>query len=312
MKNIFEPKNNLFVPWGCFIILIIFSAIVGYSINDIIEIIYRIHPALEFDVVDIVVCSIVLIIDIKVLEKWDIYIQESYKRKVNFHTSFRRKYNEVPTNTKDTTKHIENVIRYMRSIINQLADRADSHDESMLIEPEASEFNKIGGVNSLFHFNSTMSKNILDHHYKNNTHHIEHYDNGIPDMDLLDVIEMLCDWKDLSKRHDVDLIDYIKRNKEVYSYTDEICSILCNTAILLYKYSIYYTNKDGVTKIYYGDSIRSLSDMISDDDSINDIEKYHIKYGPNDEFLNHEYRSITTYGYRAEYKYVVNEFKLWA
>ena len=121
MKNIFEPKNNLFVPWGCFVILIIFSAIAGYYINAIVE--YAYH-----------------ILDIKVLEKWDIHIQESYKRKANFHASFVRKYNESQKALKDTAKHIDNVIRYMRSIINHLADRANEHDESLLIEPEASSY----------------------------------------------------------------------------------------------------------------------------------------------------------------------------
>lgn len=312
MKNIFEPKNNLFVPWGCFVILIIFSAIAGYYINAIVEYVYHIRFDVTFDICSVIVCTIVLILDIKVLEKWDIHIQESYKRKVNFHASFVRKYNESQKALKDTAKHIDNVIRYMRSIINHLADRANEHDESLLIEPEASEFSKIGGVNSLFN-TKHVPQYILDHHYRNNTHHIEHYNEGIVGMDLLDIIEMLCDWKDLSKRHDVDLIDYIKSNQAEYQYSDEMCSVLCNTAMLLYKYAIYYTNDDtGIIKIYYGDTILSLADMITDDKSLTDREKYNIRYGVNGEFLNNEYRNTTIYGKRSEYKYVVNEFRLWA
>jgi hypothetical protein len=33
----------------------------------------------------------------------------------------------------------------------------------------------------------------LKHHYENNRHHPEHFKNNIDDMNLIDLIEMLCD-----------------------------------------------------------------------------------------------------------------------
>ena len=41
-----------------------------------------------------------------------------------------------------------------------------------------------------------MKKGLV-HHYEINSHHPEHYKNGIEDMTLFDIIEMLMDWKPL-------------------------------------------------------------------------------------------------------------------
>lgn len=38
-------------------------------------------------------------------------------------------------------------------------------------------------------------REALNHHYENNSHHPEHYINGVRDMSYFDIIEMLCDWK---------------------------------------------------------------------------------------------------------------------
>jgi hypothetical protein len=65
-------------------------------------------------------------------------------------------------------------------------------------------------------------------------HHPEHYSNGIQGMSLLDVIEMLCDWKAATMRHaDGDLSKSIEINQKRFGYSDELKSILINTAIEL-------------------------------------------------------------------------------
>jgi len=44
-------------------------------------------------------------------------------------------------------------------------------------------------------------KPAIEHHYKNNRHHPEHFNNGIDEMNLVDLIELLCDWKAASERN---------------------------------------------------------------------------------------------------------------
>lgn len=54
---------------------------------------------------------------------------------------------------------------------------------------------------------------------------------GIRGMSLLDVLEMLCDWKAATMRHaDGDLAKSIEINQKRFGYSDELKSILTNTA----------------------------------------------------------------------------------
>jgi hypothetical protein len=71
----------------------------------------------------------------------------------------------------------------------------------------------------------------LEHHYEHNSHHPEHYPSGITGMSLLDVMEMLIDWKAASERHtDGDIMRSIEQNQERFGYSDDLRSIFENTA----------------------------------------------------------------------------------
>ena len=77
-------------------------------------------------------------------------------------------------------------------------------------------------------------KPALDIHYKNNRHHPEHFANGIKDMTLLDLLEMLCDWKASSERHaDGNIYRSIEINQSRFGYSDEVKAILKNTVDFL-------------------------------------------------------------------------------
>ena len=77
-------------------------------------------------------------------------------------------------------------------------------------------------------------KEGLDIHYANNRHHPEHFDNGIQGMNLLDLLEMICDWKAASERHaDGDVYKSIEINQERFGYSDELKIILKNTVEFL-------------------------------------------------------------------------------
>ncbi|WP_260858005.1 DUF5662 family protein [Bacillus sp. FJAT-22090] len=70
----------------------------------------------------------------------------------------------------------------------------------------------------------------LKHHYENNSHHPEYHQDGIRGMDLLDVVEMFCDWKAATMRHaDGDINKSIEINKERFGYSDELAQIFKNS-----------------------------------------------------------------------------------
>lgn len=79
-------------------------------------------------------------------------------------------------------------------------------------------------------------KPALDHHYANNCHHPEHYKNGVDDMDFIDLVEMIADWKAATKRHnDGNILKSLEKNKERFHISDQLNNILMNTVERYFK-----------------------------------------------------------------------------
>lgn len=138
----------------------------------------------------------------------------------------------------DTRKHINEVRKLLQKVIANLRLRAFNHDASKLNEPEKSTFdlytpklrNTTYGSEEYKCYLEAM-KPALDHHYSHNQHHPEFWANGIRDMSLLDIIEMLCDWKAATLRHaDGSLAKSIEINQKRFGYSDEMKNHLILTA----------------------------------------------------------------------------------
>jgi hypothetical protein len=73
-------------------------------------------------------------------------------------------------------------------------------------------------------------KPALDHHYAKNSHHPEHYPEGVDDMTLMDVIEMFCDWKAATERmHDGNIRQSLDHNRKRFNISDQLNKIFENT-----------------------------------------------------------------------------------
>ena len=137
----------------------------------------------------------------------------------------------------DTIRHKNTVGKYINCIINVLQKRIKYHDHTKLYDPEKTIFDKVTPKLKELTYGSEEYKaqlkemqEALDHHYKENSHHPEHYENGIRDMDLVDIIEMLCDWKAASERHsDGDIMKSIEINQKRFNYSDDLKQIFINT-----------------------------------------------------------------------------------
>jgi len=106
-----------------------------------------------------------------------------------------------------TLEHIQRVQFYLHKFSKKLMDRAESHDKSKLREPESRAFVLVGErLRGLEYGSAEYQESLrdlapaLEHHYANNRHHPEHFKNGVSDMNLLDLVEMFCDWKASSER----------------------------------------------------------------------------------------------------------------
>jgi Family of unknown function (DUF5662) len=63
----------------------------------------------------------------------------------------------------------------------------------------------------------------LKHHYEANRHHPGHFDDGVNGMTLVDVIEMLADWKAATERRaDGDLAKSLEIQRERFSLCDQL------------------------------------------------------------------------------------------
>lgn len=139
--------------------------------------------------------------------------------------------------TDDTKGHISKVQARVQIVVNELTIRAVRHDMSKLVEPEKSGFDvltlKLGElVYGSEEYKAALEegKPIIAHHYQVNTHHPEHYENGIAGMSLLDVIEMVCDWKAASERtKQGSIAASLVHNKQRFGISDQLASILENT-----------------------------------------------------------------------------------
>lgn len=120
----------------------------------------------------------------------------------------------------------------------RLLGRCNVHDISKLVNTDefmslASIVDDIGNMSDVTHVLSDKQREAIALHWKNNSHHPEHYENS-NDMPDLDLLEMSCDCHARSKQYGTNLINYVVVQQEKRFHFDEAhysrfysyCSIL--------------------------------------------------------------------------------------
>lgn len=167
----------------------------------------------------------------------------------------------------DTIEHILRVRELLYIVQNKLEARGFAHDQTKLGPNEKPIFDRVTRrLKGLTYGSDEYKASLKDlgpaltHHYANNSHHPEHYKkqvciicfaeypadyrenckqcrNGqmteepnVGGMSLLDVIEMLCDWKAAGERHaDGSITRSLAVNRGRFKISDQLHSILENT-----------------------------------------------------------------------------------
>ena len=133
--------------------------------------------------------------------------------------------------TNDATRqHIERVRNLLNDAVRELLARGEKHDQSKLKDPEVSTFveytpklkDSTYGSDEYKGYLEAM-KPALEHHYHYNRHHPEHFGaRGVNGMNLIDLLEMFCDWKAAGERHaDGDIYHSIEHNPVVQQLGDK-------------------------------------------------------------------------------------------
>lgn len=145
--------------------------------------------------------------------------------------------------TSDTLAHIRRVSWLVLDCTRDLLARAQRHDESKLKEPEKFAFDRLlalklsGMAYGSEEYRACLRKEkpAIEHHYSVNSHHPEFYPYGVDDMSLLDVLEMLCDWKAASERMQDggSILASIKHNVGRFGLLPQLAHVLIRTAVAL-------------------------------------------------------------------------------
>lgn len=137
--------------------------------------------------------------------------------------------------------HISRVRRHIDTFIQLLIRRAENHDKSKLEEPELSWWKEMD-KEPRYPYGSEEYKQkikrwdkVFKHHYKYNRHHPEHYEYGVCEMTLIDIVEMMCDW--LGYKDTTTVTEALKVCDDQmarYNISEELRQIIFNTLLRYY------------------------------------------------------------------------------
>ncbi len=136
-----------------------------------------------------------------------------------------------------TIAHKESIARYMAKFSAELAYRAAIHDNSKFQKDELEGYSECADEFNTHPFDSAAERllrekltKVMSLHRTRNRHHPEYFENGIDDMNLIDLIEMISDWKSASERAPGDSVRKgLPIMKDKYNISPQLLKILENT-----------------------------------------------------------------------------------
>lgn len=153
----------------------------------------------------------------------------------------------------DTYYHKVNICNVICLLfIPELYARADEHDNSKLEEPEKSIYDEFipklrtakYGTPEYEQIKKDMRIKGGDHHNKFNRHHPEYFEKGVSGMNLLDFMEMVCDWFAASLRSDTSFLDGLDGNVSKYGIPPMMRHIIMNTYYDVFQKFEYFMKND--------------------------------------------------------------------
>ena len=138
----------------------------------------------------------------------------------------------------ETLEHIRQVALRLQRFGDLLRARGEVHDASKLGPEEKPVFDRVtpklkGLTYGSDEYRASLKElgPALTHHYAKNSHHPEcHGEAGVTGMDLLDLVEMYCDWAAATLRtKDGDMAKGIEINVARFKLDPQVAAILRNT-----------------------------------------------------------------------------------
>ena len=138
----------------------------------------------------------------------------------------------------DTLFHSQRVGELLVALVKEILDRSHCHDRSKTRPPEVAIFDEYTPRLAGMQYGSEEYKSCLAemseglaHHYAVNRHHPEHFPDGISGMTLVDLAEMLADWKAATERVlNGSLSGSLEIQQQRFGLSGDLVSVLRNTA----------------------------------------------------------------------------------
>ncbi len=146
----------------------------------------------------------------------------------------------VSKNTVNILQHKRLVASYMERVVSDLTKRAIEHDDTKFGPEEFDAYEEALPKFEVVEYGSEEYKQVcrdikpaIQHHVTSSRHHPEYFgDAGINGMNLIDLLEMTCDWVAASQRgggNKDDLIKGLEINKKRFGISDQLFEIIKNT-----------------------------------------------------------------------------------
>lgn len=135
----------------------------------------------------------------------------------------------------DTYEHKMRVQIIMNQLSREFMKRGRTHDNSKLKSPEKEAYEemheklknaKIGTPQ----YDDIMQGNVaVGLHYKNNDHHPQHFEHGIFDMNLVQIMDMLTDWVAASDAKRTNVVELLPTLMEQNGIPENYYMVFKNT-----------------------------------------------------------------------------------
>lgn len=140
----------------------------------------------------------------------------------------------------DLIQHKRWVAENLQIVANELFRRASVHDNSKFSPEEFEAYEETFPELQKYAYGSDEFKTALakiqpaiQHHYSVNDHHPEFFENGIVDMNLIQLIEMVCDWMAAARRSQTNILQGMEINRKRFGIEPQLTNIITQTIIEL-------------------------------------------------------------------------------
>ena len=141
----------------------------------------------------------------------------------------------------ETLIHIHKVQRLLAVCISKLQERLIVHDRSKIFSDELDHFsNLLTDIREIEFGSAAYTEQLgvldsaLEHHYRENRHHPEHFVEGIEGMNLIDILEMTVDWMAAAERSkNGNVMRSLPYEKKRFNIDDQLYRVIKNTVVYL-------------------------------------------------------------------------------